>query len=179
MEFYDRLPNKVNKWAKKTPMFLDYEELHSLCTMGLIDAAKHYIPIYKGFWGYASIRIDGYIKDWMRREDWVPRTDRKKWKVSEGDFEIHQQLHLEVIKDTDMYQRLGCIDDRFRMVDNRDQLRKLMRGFSNKEQRFVHMYVVEGYTLRECGIIMGLSESRMCQIWESILKFARRIADGT
>ena len=59
--------------------YLEYDELVSHGTMGLIDAVKRF-DIKRGiqFNTYAAIRIRGAIIDYIRKKDWVPRNVRKR-----------------------------------------------------------------------------------------------------
>ena len=167
MEFLERAKAKGRRWVQKMPLLGDDAE--SICIMGLIDAAKHYVPLYQGFWKYASIRIDGCMRDYMRHEDWVARIDRKKHRDN-PDFEIHEQVHLKPEEGIDIYQQLSFIDSRFQQIEDAEQVEKVLRGLTRQERRIVELYIYEGYTLREVGIVMGFSESRACQIWNQILE---------
>lgn len=174
MEHMGKIKSKARRWRHKVHMLGDDAE--SLCIMGLIDAAKHYIPTYQGFWKYASMRIDGTVRDYMRREDWVARIDRKKHK-DDPDFVIHEQIHINAWasdEGLDIYQQLAAEDVRFKQIEDREQARKILRGLSRQEARVVQLYVIDGYTMREIGVIMGLSESRICQVWQQILEYGKR-----
>ncbi|MDD5016727.1 MAG: FliA/WhiG family RNA polymerase sigma factor [Eubacteriales bacterium] len=59
---------------------VDYEELASHGTMGLIDAVKRF-DVRRGiqFKTYAAIRIRGAIIDYIRKIDWVPRNVRNRY----------------------------------------------------------------------------------------------------
>lgn len=171
MEHMDKLDGKVGKWVNKLPLSL-VDEARSLCIMGLIDAVKHYIPTYQGFWKYANMRIDGYVHDYMRREDWVARIDRKKHK-DDPDFVIHEQIHIDKT-DLKIYQQLAEKDPRFKQIEDGEQVRKILRGLSRQEARVVQLYGIDGYTMQEIGTIMGISESRICQVWHQVLEYVRR-----
>jgi RNA polymerase sigma factor for flagellar operon FliA len=53
------------------------EEFYNVGSIGLIDAIDKFSPDKNvKFETYASIRIRGSIKDFMRKQDWVSRTVR-------------------------------------------------------------------------------------------------------
>jgi len=49
-----------------------------------------------------------------------------------------------------------------------------IRGLQEKEKQVLIMYYYDELTMREIGHILGLSESRVCQIHNQVLKFLRR-----
>ncbi|OGH63327.1 MAG: RNA polymerase sigma factor WhiG [Candidatus Lindowbacteria bacterium RIFCSPLOWO2_12_FULL_62_27] len=61
------------------PPNVEYEDLVSYGTLGLIDAIDKF-DITKGikFKTYANLRIQGAILDELRASDWIPRSIRKK-----------------------------------------------------------------------------------------------------
>ena len=169
-----KLKNVIARWKNKVPKGYQ-DEMESVCTMGLVDASRRYLPIFRtSFWTYASKRIDGYVVDFLRSQDFVIRSDRKKHKeaIKNGtDFEIHEQIHIGTDKDgMDLYQNLGEIDKGYDKVSDREILKKVMRGFSRQERQVVQLYAVDGYTMWVVGEIMNLSESRVYQIWQQILE---------
>ena len=54
-----------------------------------------------------------------------------------------------------------------------DLLEVLTRNLTPKEKGILHMYYLEGLTLREIGERLNLTESRVCQIHSNILKRLR------
>lgn len=49
-----------------------------------------------------------------------------------------------------------------------------IRGLQEKEKQVLVMYYYDEMTMREIGSVLGLSESRVCQIHNQVLKFLRR-----
>ena len=47
------------------------------------------------------------------------------------------------------------------------------KGLSDKERRVVAMYYFDGLTMKEVGSILGISESRVCQIHSQVMKLLR------
>jgi RNA polymerase sigma factor for flagellar operon FliA len=57
----------------------------------------------------------------------------------------------------------------------RHELRQAaVRGLSDKEKQVLIMYYYDELTMKEIGDVLGISESRVCQIHTQLLKFLRR-----
>src|SRR5712692_6533356 len=72
------------KYWRSAPAMLDFEELVSLANMGLAEAHARW-PVYckahdydpnttRYFTEYSLRRMRGSVLDYMRSQDWVPRT---------------------------------------------------------------------------------------------------------
>ena len=44
----------------------------------------------------------------------------------------------------------------------------------DKEQRVMSMYYFDGMTMKEIGAILGISESRVCQVHSQVIKLLRQ-----
>ena len=82
--YYPLVKKIATNVYKKLPSSVEYDDLVSYGSIGLLDAVKKFDPD-KGFKfeTYASIRINGSILDGLRQEDWLPRTVRQKLKKIE------------------------------------------------------------------------------------------------
>jgi RNA polymerase sigma factor for flagellar operon FliA len=69
----------ARRMFSRTPPCVELDDLISIGTMGLIDAADRFDPALGTVFGaYARIRIKGAIVDALRRQDWVPRLIRSR-----------------------------------------------------------------------------------------------------
>lgn len=69
----------ANRMASRYPSSVDVDDLVSIGTMGLIDAADRFDNVRNAtFTTYAMIRIKGAIVDELRKQDWVPRSVRNR-----------------------------------------------------------------------------------------------------
>ncbi len=74
----------ASKVAKSMPSTIDFEDLISNGYIGLLDAIDKYDPEKEvQFKTYATTRIQGAIFDELRRQDWIPRSQRQKAKELE------------------------------------------------------------------------------------------------
>jgi RNA polymerase sigma factor for flagellar operon FliA len=102
MEYLPLVRKIVNVMIDKSLGYHIREEFHSVGVLGLMDAVQKYDTM-KGvkFETYASIRIRGAIKDFMRKQDWVPRGVREKQKIIE---DAGQKLRYELGREPENFE---------------------------------------------------------------------------
>lgn len=81
---------------RRIPDHVDFEELRSVGYIGLIEAIDRYddqknVP----FKVYAEIRINGAMLDYLRKEDWMPRSLRQQMKQLQQAKEILKNAGME------------------------------------------------------------------------------------
>ncbi|HLS35348.1 MAG TPA: FliA/WhiG family RNA polymerase sigma factor [Bacillota bacterium] len=82
----------VDRIKSTLPKNVDTDDLISLGFMGLFDAiTKFDLDRQLKFETYASFRVRGAIIDGLRKEDWLPRTQREKTKEVEAASEKLKQ----------------------------------------------------------------------------------------
>ena len=74
----DLVRRVVSRLYVSTRFFHEYDDLLSCGVIGLMDAFTRFEP-ERGipFEAYAPVRIRGEIVDYMRRQDWAPRSVRR------------------------------------------------------------------------------------------------------
>ena len=82
IEYKSLVQHIAHRLRQRLPNHIDIEELYSVGYIGLIEAIDRYdatrsVP----FRSYAEIRIQGSMLDYLRKEDWVPRSIRKRMKI--------------------------------------------------------------------------------------------------
>jgi RNA polymerase sigma factor (sigma-70 family) len=133
------------------PQNLEQADLVSYGIFGLIDAIEKFDPA-RGFKfeTYAIARIKGAIIDELRSIDWVPRSVRAKARAIER-AEVDEMKHL-------LADAINRVPDRERLV--------------------LTLYYYEGLTLSEIGDVLGVTESRVCQIHtKAILQLRARFLE--
>jgi RNA polymerase sigma factor for flagellar operon FliA len=105
MEYLPLVRKIVNVMIDKSLGYHIREEFHSVGVLGLMDAV-HKFDSMKGvkFETYASIRIRGAIKDFMRKQDWVPRGVREKQKLIDN---ADQRLRYSLGRDPESHEIAG------------------------------------------------------------------------
>lgn len=110
----------AGKVAVGMPYNVEFEDLVSFGSIGLIDAVERYDPDREiKFKTYAVTRIRGSIYDELRSQDWVPRSMRKKAKEIERATQIlESRFHREVSED-EIVGELGISKEEYRKTMSR------------------------------------------------------------
>ena len=140
---------------KKTPSCVQMDELKSAAYMGLVDAAVKYDGS-KPFKVYASFRIFGEIKDYLRTLYWGGRGQDVKMNSWEQSFDYADE------------EEPASFDEFF------DGIAKNLSGIGKKVLR---MYYAEDLTIKQIAKKVDLSPTRVFQLLKSNLQMLREDLD--
>lgn len=205
----------VNRLGIKYRDYIEEDDLSSYGILGLMDAIDKY-DISKGikFETYASYRIRGAIIDQIRKQDWIPRNLRSKYKkIEKAIFELENrlgrspkeeevaehlsidvedikkvagQLHLftvlsfeEQIVDSKIaleptYENQKTPEEHILTDELKQLLARAIESLTENEQKIISLYYFDELTLKEIGLILGVSESRVSQLHTRALMKLRR-----
>ncbi len=199
----------IGRLGVTTNGHIDYVDLVNQGVLGLIDAVDRYDPSFKTqFSTYAIPKVRGKILDFMRGQDWLPRTARQRAKLvqqatqdlwknlhrSPTDEEIAEYLEIPIDK-----ARQALVDashvfislDSFTLFDQEDnvsihevlpdeqspnpaasyeeldlksQLEQALLQIGERERLVLSLYYYDEFTLKEIGSVLGVTESRVCQL---------------
>lgn len=199
----------MGRLAISLPSIVDYEDILSFGTIGLIEAVERY-DHQKGvkFETYAISRIRGSIIDALRSLDRLPRSVRQKARdANEAILRLTAELGREPSDDevaaalnvspedyrkaqvdaswiTVSLDSLGATDGEedtggpmavadpdgvdFSLDMERQELigdlAAAIRELPDREQLILSLYYKEELTMREVSEVLGISESRVCQL---------------
>lgn len=199
----------IGRLAISLPAILDYEDILSYGTIGLIEAVERFDQT-KGvkFETYAISRVRGSIIDALRALDRLPRSVRQKAREAEAatsrlstalgrtptDQEVARELGISVeryLQDmvdaswvTVSLETVGPVDDdedtpgEIAVADpgaedvtvgiEREELigelAEAIQELPDREQLVLSLYYKEELTMREISKVLGVSESRVCQL---------------
>ncbi len=200
----------VGRLAIGLPAIMDYEDVLSDGTIGLIEAVERFDPS-KGvkFETYAISRIRGSIIDQLRKADRLPRSARQNMrKVEQATEVLREKLGREPL-DTEVAEQMEVAIGRYHTIladaswvtvsldnlldgsaegegypaaempkdpESQDANRKLERketvgtlagaimALPERERLVVSLYYQDELTQREIAKVLGISESRVCQL---------------
>jgi len=145
---YLPLANKLAwKKNKSTPNCVNIDELKSAAYMGLVDAAKKFKPTQGSFGSYAAIRIIGEIKDYLRQLGRFP------------------EVSLDIKANEDQMTLVDSIPA-FESKDPTDFFEEVTKNLNTIGKKVVKSYYIDDQSLKEIGVSIQVSESRVSQIFK-------------
>ncbi len=117
---------------------------------------------------HLGITIEDYDK-WVHESQMVVMTSLDR-AANDGDGSGKEMTRGEMIEDN---RGSGPVND----LERKELINMALRGFSRKEKLIVILYHLEELTMREIGLILNLSESRVCQLHNGIITRLRQQLD--
>ncbi|MBC7319947.1 FliA/WhiG family RNA polymerase sigma factor [bacterium] len=200
----------VSRFYIKETSSITREDLFHWGIIGLMEAIDRFDE-NKGvkFETYAIRRIEGAIKDALRREDIFTRGQREKYKRL---MNIIDTLEEEEIDEKTIADKLGMdlnsyqefleeinpivissveelleergleISDERESIEDQvvneellENLKRAIKRLSDREKQILSLYYYEGLTLKQIGLVLGITESRVSQLHTQIILKLRRM----
>lgn len=125
-------------------------DLLQVAMIGLWKSIQGYDPNRAKFSTYATMRIRGYMQDWLRGWQFVPRAERLKMEspprlknFSTEKWHIHSDL-------------IGRMDP-IAPIELREEVEKVLADCSELERSYIHARYWEGMEFREISARYGVS----------------------
>lgn len=182
------VPSTVARVVKHVPPGIERDDLESEGYVALVKAADRF-DSERGvkFTTWAITMIRGAVLQFLRAEDWTPRSVRDKQKRGEP-VQILQLVSLEeylgaaASDDNDLLYRIDCIADPAvgpqtltLEADERERLWWAVDGLPKSERFVMQQYYREGFTYKEIAAFLGRSESRVRQLhWQAKTRLHER-----
>jgi RNA polymerase sigma factor for flagellar operon FliA len=161
-----------------------WEDLESEGRIALCHAADRFKPDRGvAFQTFAIIRIRCSMHDYLRQDDWMPRSVRDRQKAGEA-VPVYELVSLEEIigspeeaTDLRLLDRLADPQaedgDRVTVRLARMVVGRLVQSLPKKERKVVHLYYWDDLTFHQIAVRLGISDSRAHQIHsESVRRLA-------
>lgn len=175
------VPLTVRRVVPRIPANLEADDLEGAGYLGLIQAADRFDP-ERGirFSSFAIGKIRGAVLEYLRQEDWVPRSVRDKQKRGE-DVTIVRQVSLEAEREdgegASVLDHLAAPDaspeETMLRTHETDRVQALIRWLPARERQICERRYRDEMTRREVGEQQQLSESRIKQLEERALRRVR------
>jgi len=112
--FVKRIASRV---AYSLPSCIDVQDLEQCAYFGLIDCIEKFNPSRKiKFESFARLRVEGAMKDFLRKEDPVSRLARQRSKLIAKGINQFKSEHGRTPTNCELKSRLGVCDDEFDML---------------------------------------------------------------
>jgi len=195
----DMAVGMARRMARRLPASVRCEDIESAALLGLTEAARRYDDTRsEPFMGFATKRIRGAILDHLRSIDLLTRRGRraarlvadtaraidsdlaKRMGLSEAEFQsVYGNVRDAAMTSVDDWDALPQSSTASTPLEDieRQQIRAgLVRALAKLDDRgrvILACYYQEGLTLREIGQMLGITESRVCQIHTQTLAILR------
>ena len=182
--------------AGRVPKSVELDDLVAAGMLGLIDAADRFdesrgIP----FEAYSRRRIQGAILDALRAEDHLSRRERRSGREADrAEERMRTKLNRQLTPEETVKARRGVprtlphsqtfvpvedADDgtldtsldafaRLSTAQDVGRLRDAIGELPERERQILALYYEEELTYREIGSVLGVTESRICQIIRAV-----------
>jgi RNA polymerase sigma factor (sigma-70 family) len=146
------LAERIAALKKKKLYSVHQEELLSAAYLGLVEAAHKFEESKcTSFPVFASFRIAGAIKDYLREMSWGTRHNPVR----------RTQMTEDMLTD--------CMDDPCELIA------KLTKCLGERERQIVRLHYQAGMEQAQIAQEVGLSKSRICQILQSAVETMRSV----
>jgi RNA polymerase sigma factor for flagellar operon FliA len=193
----------VYKKIREIPGRCEVDDFISCGLEALIRSIDRYDPS-KGasLEQFAWTRIHGAVLDELRRHDWAPRSLRRRERDITQARERFIGLHGRRPTQEELADSVGLTVDQLRsqialeridllastdreadpvhasaLAEAKSRFRVAFQHLPERERRVAILLYVENLTLREVGEVLGVSESRVCQIHGQLRRSLRATLD--
>jgi RNA polymerase sigma factor for flagellar operon FliA len=190
-KFFPYIEKVARRLARRLPAHVEIDDLISSGVIGLMEAAERFDPArVDRFEAFAEFRIRGAMLDDLRSRDTLSRDMRRlSNELRDATRRLEAQLGRTPVDELyarqqklsgssvvgiddagpDLLERTGdqTAADPFEAASRRELLGRLVGGIGDlpeKMQQVLSLYYCDNLNLKEIGTVLGVTESRVCQI---------------
>jgi len=128
-----------------------------------LEARHGRLPTHHEMADELGVRLDEYLALNEEAQAHTVSSLSEAWDDGSGDQAVEK---IEFLRDAEA-------PDPADVMNQKDVLHAITRSLNRKEKLIVLMYYVEGLTMKQIGIVLALTESRVCQIHSNVMKKLR------
>lgn len=159
IETYVPFTREIARWVARKSYNLTEDDLTGPAFLALMDAVRRFDPT-KGikFTTYARKRIKGGIIDQLRTEFHTKRQNRPGFTSLSDPFLSEDPVLVS-----------HYTADPAKTIEIKDLVHYILNQLVPQQALVLYLYYAEGKTAKEIGILLDLTESRICQIKKAAL----------
>lgn len=164
LQYLPLVERVAKRVARRLPCSVSLDDLVGAGSVGLIEAVKRFDPERApSFAAYAELRIRGAILDHLRAVDWLPRSMRASVKRGESESAV-----VSVDDRSDGFDGFAASSPSpsmaFEARERQTRLAAAIAALPARTRRVLALYYIDELTLKEVGEVLGVTESRACQL---------------
>jgi RNA polymerase sigma factor for flagellar operon FliA len=162
------------KMLRNLPANIELDDLMQVGMIATHECMQRFVDDGRAkFESYAGLRISGAMIDELRRADPLSRNERKKGSTTQ--IVLFEDLGED---DVDFIETMAADEsfDPVKQLQNRRMDTALVNAvadLSERDRNVMSMYYEHDMKLREIGVVMGLTESRICKMMRDIINELR------
>lgn len=160
----------ATKLCRYLPSTLDKDDLIQEGAVALVECLRSHDPARGAFSTYAYPFIRGAMLDIIRKQDWAPRLERQRnpdrLKKMVSMFEPNQN-------GSTLADDLADDDPTLKRFIHRDEIGYKLRNVNQPDRWLLQEYYMQGRTLAEIGLKLGVTKQRIEQRHAKIMKELR------
>lgn len=176
VQFLPLVERVAKRIARRLPRSVALDDLVGAGSLGLIHAVKHFDPARApSFTSYAELRIRGAILDHLRALDWLPRSIRASVKRGESDTAV---ISIDDRAGPGCDGFAGSVPMPSTLLEQRElrtRLTAAIAALTERSRRVLALYYVDELTLKEIGEVLGVTESRVCQLHGEAVRLLKSV----
>lgn len=159
----DIVTNLARRLQRRVPPCVTFDDLNSAGTIGLIQAVDHF-DTSRGlkFKSYAQHRVHGAMLDFLRGEDPLSRSERRR--VRQSDFVVPVTISLDQLPAPALNRLVRAEEQTPTELTLASEVRAARRCLSARENRVIAMLFDLGWENRRVAADLNVNESRVSQI---------------
>lgn len=155
---------------------LAFDECLSAAYLGLVEAARRFKAGRATFASFAFGRVQFHLMDLRRQRAYQLGFVRTPRSTNGGLAMRRHHRHVQwPLDDYGQPKDLDIQSDHGADVERRQLITKVVQAQTDPRDRKVLRLMLAGKTLKETGQIVGVNESRTCQLMQRIVETARAV----
>jgi len=153
------------RWGNLLSGYMEFNDLYHVGVEAMILAYPRWDQSRGSFWNFAAHRIKGALIDSIRSDKHIPVERASRL----GDW-----LHLQPLADLDGGDEDRCLNTATQHPVDTKLLSSMLSALYPREVEIVYLRYYEDVTLTEIGNRLGITESRVHQLHDEIMRKLKR-----